>query len=207
MGLIRKLLIRTGGIAGFLATSDADLVSANATTDNDFTEGMGRKADTAVHVIGTTASAMAYLKGLMTAGGYVAGTTDTSPLASMDLWSLSGPVIITDIVGIVTTTAIQAQATNTKISFDPDDGGSDVDLCANLDATGDVTGTIYRITGDFSDALVSGLDALESSGHDVKKGIPLSQAGDIKVTYGATSTGQINWFIKYESLGGVITAG
>ena len=149
------------------------------------------------------------LPGTINDGGYVQGTLDTSPLGTtLDLWSTSGPIIIRDLFGIVTTTAIQAQATNVKITFDPDDGGANTDLCANVDATGIVTGSIIRLTGDITDAAIISTDVAEASGYDMNKGgIILSQAGDILVTYGATSNGQINWFIKYDSLGGIIIVG
>jgi hypothetical protein len=180
------------------------------TTKNDFMrEVIGSKADAAaVGVVTETESLMAYIKQLVaTQPEIVAGTTDTSPLGSMDLWSCSGPVLIHDIWGIVTTTAIQAQATNCKLSFDPDDGGSDVDLCTNLDLTGAAVGTILRVTRDVSEALIASLDVAEVTDYHAPAMI-IGQAGDIKVTYGAASTGQINWFLMYTKIGtGVITAG
>ena len=182
---------------------------ANDSTVNDFMRDVvGSKADAAaVGAVSETESLMAYLKQLV-AGvpEIVAATPAASPLASGDLWSCSGPVLINDIWGIVTTTAIQAQATNCKLSFDPDDGGSDVDLCTNLDLTGDAVGTIYRVTRDVSEALIASLDVCEVTDYHAPAMI-LGQAGDIKVTYGAASTGQVNWFIQYTKIGtGVITA-
>jgi len=130
-----------------------------------------------------------------------------SPLASTDLWSISGPIIVYDIFGIVTTTAIQAQATTVQLKFDPDDGGSDVALDAgSYDATGAAIGTIIRWTGDLSDALAASLDVAEAPSYDSPAyGVVIGQAGDIKVVYGAASTGQINWFIRYESIIGAVT--
>lgn len=183
---------------------------ANDSTVNDFTRDViGSKADAAaVGVVTETESLMAYLKQLV-AGvpEIVAATPVASPLASGDLWSCSGPVLIHDIWGIVTTTAIQAQATTIQLSFDPDDGGSDVVLDAgSLDATGDAVGTIYRCTRDVSEAIIASLDVCEVTDYHAPAMI-IGQAGDIKVTYGAASTGQINWFIRYTKIGtGVITA-
>lgn len=169
---------------------------------------IGNKSDAAAAGgVSTSESLMAYLKQLVGAVPVlVAGTTDTSPLASMDLFSIdSGPVIVDEIFGIVTTTPIQAQATTIQLSLDPDDGGSDVALDAgSYDATGAATGTIIRCTKDFSDALLASLDAHEAT--TFESGGIIMQPGDIKVTYGAASTGQINWYVLYRSLGGVITA-
>ena len=182
---------------------------ANNNTNNDFMRDViGSKADTvAAGAVTSTDTIMAYLKQLVaTQPEIVAGTTDTTPLGSMDLWSCSGPVLIHDIWGIVTTTAVANATTNVKLSFDPDDGGSDVDLCANVDADNAATGTIIRITKDISDAALLILDVHEAIGIEVMP-IILGQAGDIKVTYGATSAGQINWFLSYTKIGtGVITA-
>ncbi len=137
-------------------------------------------------------------------GRWIRGTLDATPLllTNMDLWSTTGPVVITGLFGIVTTTAVEAQATTTKITFDPDDGGSDVDLCATVDATGAATGKIIRLTGDVSDAAIISLDVAEAFGYNLRRGgLILSQAGDIKVIYGAQdSDGQINWYIRYESI-------
>jgi hypothetical protein len=150
---------------------------------------------------------MSYVKSL--AGNIpqlVAGTTDTSPLASMDLWTTNGMVAIHEIFGVVGT-VIQTQATTVQLLFDPDDGGSDVALCAaGLDATADAVGTVYRLTKDFSEDLIALLDAFEATDIQAPP-IILGQAGDIKVAYGATSTGVINWYCLYTSLGGVLAAG
>jgi len=204
MSAVRKVAKFLGLGGGWFETSDGDLVAANATTDADWTETLGRKEDTAVHVPGTTASAMAYIKGLMTDNGYVAGKAITS-ITTQDVWSTDGAIIIRDLIGIVTT-VVQTQACNLKITFDPDDGGANVDLAANLAISADAVGTIYRITGDISDALTESLDVCEASAFDVGKGIVLSQAGDILITTSTENTGVIAWYLKYESLGGTVTA-
>jgi hypothetical protein len=182
--------------------------AADATNNDFMRDVVGSKDDAAaVGVVSETESIIAYLKQLVaTQPEIVAGTTDTTPLGSMDLWSCSGPVLIHDIWGIVTTTAVAAATTNCKLSFDPDDGGSDVDLCANLDLTGKAVGTILRVTRDVSEALIASLDVAEVTDYHAPAMI-LGQAGDIKVTYGAASAGQINWYLMYTKIGtGVITA-
>ncbi len=182
--------------------------AADGTGGQFINQVIGNKADSAaVGAVSTSESLMAYLKQLVgSIPEIVAATPVATPLASADLWSCSGPVLIHNIWGIVTTTAIAAAATNTKISFDPDDGGSDVDLCANLDITGQATGTINRVSKDFSEALIASLDVSEVTDYHSEVVI-IGQAGDIKVTYSAATAGQINWFIRYSKIGtGVITA-
>ena len=158
----------------------------NDQTNNDFMRDVvGSKADAAaVGAVTETESLMAYLKQLV-AGipEIVAATPVASPLASGDLWSCSGPVLVWDIWGIVTTTAIQAQATTVALSFDPDDGGSDVALDGGTyDATGAATGTIIRCTRDVSEILIASLDVAEVTDYHAPAMI-IGQAGDIKVTY------------------------
>jgi len=176
---------------------------------NDFMrEVSGNKSDAAAQgAPSSTESLMAYIKQLLGLREYVNAAAVASPLASGDLFSITGgPVIVHEIFGIVTTTAIQAQATTIQLSLDPDDGGSNVTLSSNtLDATGDVTGTLYRWTKDFSEDVIALLDAFEAT--DIQAPGVILMPGDILVTYGAASTGQINWYAIYERIGaGVMVA-
>ena len=108
MAIIRRLFSRVQGIGGYLASTDSDLVAANATTDNDFTEGIGRKADAAVLAESTTASIIAYLKGILNISGEVVSvqTPDGSVTpwtlnASHRLFTVTGEVIVHAIFGKV----------------------------------------------------------------------------------------------------------
>ena len=107
----------------------------------------------------------------------------------------TGRVLITQIVGEVTT-AIEAQTTAVKLVYDPTATGSDVDLCATLDLTGDPTGELYSITGDLSVALVSLRNVIESDAMMEKRGIILGP-GDIHQNSGAGSSGGIKWALWY----------
>ncbi len=183
--------------------------AADNTANSFMNQVVGNKKDAAaVGAVSETETLMAYLKQLV--GGevkeFIAGTTDVSPLASMSLWTITGgPVMVHEIFGVVTTTLIQAQATTIKLILDPTDGGTNVDLSsAGLDATGDATGTLYRWTKDFSEAIIALLDAMEAT--DIQAPGVILMPGDIEVVYGDTSTGQINWYCQYSSLGGILAA-
>lgn len=108
----------------------------------------------------------------------------------------NGKVKILGIYGEVTT-VIQSQTNNAKLTANPDTG-ADVDLCANLDLTGDAVGTMYGITGDLSDALLEATSgALETLG-DYK---PVVVApGTIDLTCSASSTGAIKWTVEWEPI-------
>jgi len=120
-----------------------------------------------------------------------------------DLFSIDGGrVLLTGIVGEVTT-LIQTQADNTKLTFDPDNGGTDQDLCAVLDITADPVGELYTITGVVANALRSDF----AIGQGMTNPLVLME-GDIKLDCSATNTGAIAWTLWYIPLddGAVVTA-
>ncbi len=100
---------------------------------------------------------------------------------------IDGPIFVYGIVGEVTT-VIETQANDTQLVFNHATE-ADVDLCADLDITGDVVGTLYTITGDFSDAMLSGV-AVES---DIIAPPFLLQEGSIELDCAASNTGQVKW--------------
>ena len=178
----------------------------DSTLDIFIRDVVGKKSDTATSVVGTTASMMAYLKGMaQSIPMLVAGTTDTTPLATMDLWSITGgPVMVHEIFGIVGT-VIATAATTIALSLDPDDGGTPVVLCTNTyDATADEVGHIIRLTKDASEDVIGLLDVHEAT--DIQGPGIVCMIGDILVTYGAASSGVINWYCLYTSMGGVLAA-
>jgi len=87
-----------------------------------------------------------------------------------------------------------------------DVAGADVDLCAVLDINADAVGTRYRLTGDISDAMIATLNMVESSGYDMGKSPIHLSAGKIHANSSAARTGVIAWYVRYISLGGIITA-
>lgn len=104
---------------------------------------------------------------------------------------VGGRVAIFGIIGEVTT-AIQAQANNTKIVANPTTG-TDVDLCAVLSVASDEVGCLYGITGIFSDAMVGA-----NAGAAVMCQRPVVvAAGTIDLNCAASNTGSVKWAIFY----------
>jgi len=126
--------------------------------------------------------------------------TDTLPASTDEaLFTITGGrVLVTGLIGEVTT-AIQNQANVTKLKFNPDATGADVDLCATLDIANDAVGTLYSITGDFSDAMKDGLNALESDAMLEHGRVVLSE-GALEIDCGATNTGSVAWTLFYVPL-------
>lgn len=103
-----------------------------------------------------------------------------------------GRVMVTQIVGQVTT-AVQAQATLAKLVATPSGGGTVNDLCATLDLTGAIVGSLLSITGLASDALVK-----STGGAIALMRNPIAVAvGAIGLNTAASSTGAIKWSVTY----------
>ncbi|HEX7134361.1 MAG TPA: hypothetical protein VF228_17425 [Iamia sp.] len=131
---------------------------------------------------------------LFNGGKLVNRATDTLPqTADEALFTITGGrVLLVALVGEVTT-AIQAQANNTKLKHNPTATGADRDLCAVLDITGDAVGEQYTISGTVGDALRS---SLLSSNAVLDKPLLLS-AGDIELDCAASNTGSVKWSLVY----------
>jgi hypothetical protein len=109
-----------------------------------------------------------------------------------------GKVRIKSIIGEVTT-AIGAVANNTKLKHNPSGTGSDVDLCAVLDITGDAVGTLYSIVGVVATALKSTTLWIVLPADDLPaQGLVLAP-GDIEIDCaGSSVTGAIKWTLIWE---------
>lgn len=117
------------------------------------------------------------------------------------LFTITGGVIaVTGIIGKVTT-AIQNQANNTKLVHNPS-SGTDVDICAVLNIAADEVGTLYGISGLFSDALIGAGQALAGMVRPVFLG-----PGTLDLNCAASNTGSVAWTLLYLPVdSGVIVA-
>ena len=103
----------------------------------------------------------------------------------------NGRILLIGIIGEVTT-AIQNQANNTKLKSVPTTGTT-VDLCAVLSIANKEVGTLFGITGTFSDAMV-GANAGATIIPDRDIVIPV---GSIKLDCAASNTGSVKWTLFY----------
>lgn len=113
-----------------------------------------------------------------------------------------GRVLMTGIVGEVTT-VIQTQANNTKLTANPTTG-TDVDICAVLNISAKEVGTLFGVTGLFSDALVGA-----NAGASVFPGNPVVlPIGTLDLNCAASNTGSVKWSLFYIPLdnGATVTA-
>ena len=100
-----------------------------------------------------------------------------------------GRVRITSLIGEVTT-VIQTQACTAKITSTPTVGAA-VDLCATLDVTAKVVGSLFYITGTLANALVNAQCALAMAQQLIVN------TGKIDLITGATNSGSVKWTIQW----------
>lgn len=122
-------------------------------------------------------------------------TAAITGVSTKGLFTVSGGlVLVTSLVGVVTT-AVQAQATLTKIVATPTTGTVN-DLSGTLDLTGAIAGSLLGITGLAGDALVSSTGGGASN---LRNPVAVN-IGVIGVNTAASSTGSIRWILTYVPL-------
>lgn len=129
-------------------------------------------------------------------GEMVSRPAETLPTsaAPRNMFTVSGGrVLLTLILGEVTT-IIQAQANATKLTFDPDAAGATVDLCATLDINADAVGSIYRITGNPTVAMLDNLNIAQGG---LVAAPLILKPGKIILNCAATNTGATKWDAWY----------
>jgi hypothetical protein len=124
----------------------------------------------------------------------------TSPLTSGTLFTYTGGILIRALYGIVRT-AIQAQITQTKLSV-RNDALAATDLCATADIGGATVGTLFHITNNPAQSLQVHPNGIDTNGNNISLpyGCICTNSGVVTVTYGAASTGVIDWYIVWEPI-------
>jgi hypothetical protein len=118
------------------------------------------------------------------------------------LFRITGYVRLLNIIGIVTT-AIGAVANATKLKHNPSGVGSDVDLCATLDITGDAVGTVYSIVGVLATAMKSTTLWLAVPADMMAAQGLILGPGDIEIDCaGSSGTGAIKWIAEWQPVSG-----
>jgi prophage DNA circulation protein len=106
-------------------------------------------------------------------------------------FTVTGKVLISDIVGEVTT-VIEGGTNNLELYSNPT-VGADVALCTAVDIDADAVGTMYHITGTLADAMIA-----TTSGAFPSQVIPIIvAAGTIDVKTSASKTGATKWVLYY----------
>ena len=131
--------------------------------------------------------------------------TSASPLTTGTLFTFTGSIEIVRIIGRVST-AVQAQATNVKLSVTCDALAA-VDICANKDVNAFAAGSLIQITGTAANA-ASATTAVGVTAPQVQVNSVVATcvtSGTVSVTYGAASTGAIVWEMVWRPLSATAT--
>ncbi len=128
-----------------------------------------------------------------------AATTLPQGGATAQFTVTGGNVELMSIVGEVTS-AIANTPNATKLTFNPTGTGGSTDLCATLDIDNKVVGTLLGLSGDFSDAMLTGLWLLErTSTANTAKGIVVAP-GTIDLDCVGSIGGETSWTLVYRPL-------
>jgi|SRR6188508_1377428 len=109
---------------------------------------------------------------------------------SGNLFSVSGRVIVTTIVGQVVT-AIQAQANAVKLEAFLTAAAAATDLCATAESNGQGVGKLFGITGAVGTAGVFGYGVPQTNE------LVINGPGFIRLNTAATNTGTMSWTVTY----------
>lgn len=132
-------------------------------------------------------------------GVRVERATDTLPQSTDEaIFTVSGGrVIITSLVGEVTTAIAAGTTPDLKIKYNPTAAGSDFDLCTAVSIASDAVGQMYYIAGSVASpgALLVG-GAVGQANPVFTAPLMLSE-GDIEIDMDESVTGSVAWTLTY----------
>ena len=197
----------TGAVSTQVTNLQADIGDPSARTNLQNIEDMLGNADTATASIYNAVTGIGVVANAHLGVKVTRAAADIFNGSQTALFTIAtGKVLITSISIEVTTAAIDAGASNTKIVTNPT-VGTDADMCAVLDINADEQGTIYSITGEPATALTGGsgggANAMISPWIAAEGTIDLSSAADVG-TGGALGYCEI-WYIPLDA-GATVTS-
>ena len=132
-------------------------------------------------------------------GVRVERATDTLPQSTDEaIFTVSGGrVLITSLVGEVTTAIAAGTTPDLKIKYNPTATGSDFDLCTAVSIASDAVGQMYYIAGSVASpgALLVG-GAVGQANPVFTAPLMLSE-GDIEIDMDESVTGSVAWTLTY----------
>lgn len=132
-------------------------------------------------------------------GVRVERATDTLPQSTDEaIFTVSGGrVLITSLVGEVTTVIGAGTTPDLKIKYNPTAAGSDFDLCTAVSIASDAVGQMYYIAGSVASpgALLVG-GAVGQANPVFTAPLMLSE-GDIEIDMDESVTGSVAWTLTY----------
>lgn len=108
-----------------------------------------------------------------------------------------GRVIVTSLVGQVTTVIGTGTTPDLKIKFNPTATGSDFDLCTAVSISADAVGQSYYIAGDVASPGALLVGGAVGQANPVFPKPLLLPAGDIEIDIDESVTGSVRWTCTY----------
>lgn len=126
--------------------------------------------------------------------------------AAAAIFTVTGHVVIRQIVGLVTT-AIGAVANATKLKVNPDGTGATTDICATVELNAAALNSILSITGTFANAMVKTVN-LPIAGKQATEIICPPGAIEVDCAGSDGGAGRVKWECVYWPLedGATVTA-
>ncbi len=179
-----------------------DVPSTDGTDDNQMSDVIGAKADTASIVEVTSDSLVSYMKGLMQQGVRtlvkVAASSSISTASDVHFTITGGAIRVRSIFGIVTTTAIENTSVTLQVRAAVTTPSANVALSTAVQIQNDGIGATYTIVGAGvftpTDAGAVQIDMASATLRETEFVVPI---GNIHTVGSATATGEITWFLTY----------
>jgi len=125
--------------------------------------------------------------------------TDTLPQSTDEaIFSIAGGrVLLTSLVGEVTTVIAAGTTPDLKVKFNPTATGADFDLCTAVSIASDAVGQAYYIAGDVATPGALLVGGAVGQANPVFPKPLLLPAGDIEIDMDESVTGSVRWTCTY----------
>jgi hypothetical protein len=125
-------------------------------------------------------------------------TKSVTPVATANLYTITGGSIQLVALYAIVTATIQTQANATKFVFTPTASGSASDLCATLDITAQAIGAYLAVSGGPTTALVSASRKYQQVSRATQHVV---EPGVISLNCAASNTGAVVCYLFYTPVG------
>ena len=180
-----------------------DVPTADATTDSQMRDVIGRKTDTASTAVAATESIMSYMKGLVQTSVRTAISTAVGTIQTpKTLFTITGGTIhVLSIIGTVVTEMASGARTQ-QLQAVTTAPGSTVNMSTAVDTDADAVGTVYHFLGVGGTLTPVTLGVVLENNDEINSAASkpttwIVPAGVIGVDSSATGVGDVTWVMTY----------
>lgn len=131
----------------------------------------------------------------------VTGTVALTGGSVANIFTISGGPVLVEALFAEVTTAVSADACDTKLVMDPTNG-ADTDICVALDITGAAQYSFFYLDGTIGNAMVNAVPGTAlplAVGMDVPLVLPIGTV-DLSLANSDPDTGACIWYMRYRPL-------